>query len=351
MNKKTSGSIAAWIVASALGAAAVYPVLTRQLARLRNDEALTRLQHQARLDALSPALSLRVRRLEGLLASWETIGGCGAGTSTGAGGGIKWIGHSTSGGFFQLQELATYTRIQGAGDYILSLNNQVSKDLSEKWNFGVSVPILYKYYHTPFFGITSDFSNSGVGDMSVFLVRRLGEINDWTVTASLGLPTGTHDVSYRGTPFSQEKQLGIGKLTGGAAIDHTLDEIWGTIVLGGSFSYRGGQNELGNYRAPVGNLYAYSGYFVGPFVPALGLTLNRFFGVDRNLNAEQQEALFSVSGTFSLEWSTDWLAILGAVSLPYGWDVGGKQDEGGSNPLRPGLQPWTVGLGVTMSPF
>jgi hypothetical protein len=351
VHKKTNGGIAAWIVAAALGAAATYPILSRELARLRNDQALTRALRYARTTALTPALSLRVRRLDGLLSSWETIGGCGAGTSTGAGGGIKWIGHSTSGGFFQLQELATYTRIQGNGDYILSLNNQISKDLSEKWNFGVSVPVLYKYYHTPFFGITSDFSNSGVGDMSVFLVRRLGEINDWTVTASLGLPTGTHDVKFKGTPFSQEKQLGIGKLTGGGSIDHTLDETWGTIVLGGSFSYRGGENELGNYRGPVGNLYAYSGYFVGPFVPALGLTLNRFFGVDRNLGADQQEDLFTLAGTFSLEWSTDWIAILAAASAPYGWDVGGKQDAGGANPLHPGLLPWSVGLGVTMSPF
>jgi hypothetical protein len=349
VNKKTSGSIAAWMVASALGAAAVYPVLARQLAHFRNDEALTRLQHRARLDALSPALSLRVHRLEGLLASWETIGGCGAGTSTG-GGGIKWIGHSTSGGFFQLQELATYTRIKG-GDYILSLNNQVSKDLSEKWNFGVSVPLLYKYYHSPFLYIPDDISNSGLGDMSLFLVRRFGEINDTSVTATLGLPTGTHTAQFKGTYLSQEKQLGIGKVTGGLTVDHTLDEIWGTIVLGGSFNYRGGKNEIGDYRGPVGNIYAYSGYFVGPFVPALGLTLNRFFGVDRDLGVDQQEALFSLAGTASLEWSTDSIAILAAVSLPYGWDVGGAQDQGGTNPLRPGLQPWTAGLGVTVSPF
>lgn len=350
--KKTFGRAAAWLVASALGAAALYPLVEGQLARTRNAAGLARVQNSAHRsgEELTPALSLRVQRLEGLLASWETIGGCGAGTSTGAGGGIKWIGHSTSGGLFQLQELGTYTRING-GDYILSLNNQVSKDLSEKWNFGVSVPLVYKYYHTPFPVITSDFSNSGLGDMSVFLVRRLGEINDTTVTATLGLPTGTDYVGSKGTPFSQEKQLGIGRLTGGVIVDHTLDEIWGTIVLGGSFSYRGGENKYGNYRGPVGNLYAYSGYFVGPFVPALGLTLNRFFGVDRNLGSDQQENVFTVAGTFSLEWSTDWLAILGAVSLPYGWDVQGKQDQGGANPLHPGLQPWSVGLGVTVSPF
>jgi len=348
---KKPSSCAAACAAAALCVAAFYPLLESELARTRNAAQLARIRNTTHRsgEELTPALSLRVQRLEGLLSSWETIGGCGAGTSTGAGGGIKWIGRSTSGGLFQLQELGTYTRIKG-GDYILSLNNQISRDLGEKWNFGVSVPILYKYYHTPIPGVTSDFSNSGVGDMSVFLVRRLGEINDWTVTASLGLPTGSYYAGFKGTPFSQEKQLGIGRLTGGVAIDHTLDQIWGTIVLGGSFSYRGGENKYGNYRGPVANLYAYSGYFVGPFVPALGLTLNRFFGVDRSYGGDQQENVFTLAGTFSLEWSTDWLAILGAVSLPYGWDVQGQVEQG-TAPLKPGWQPWSVGLGVTVSPF
>jgi hypothetical protein len=91
---------------------------------------------------------------------------------------------------------------------------------------------------------------------------------------------------------------------------------------------------------------------MGPFVPALGLTVNHFFGVDRNLGAEQQENVFTLAGTFSLEWSADWIAILAAASLPYGWDVQGQADSGGSNaPLKPGWQPWSVGLGVTVSPF
>ena len=53
----------------------------------------------------------------------------------------------------------------------------------------------------------------------------------------------------------------------------------------------------------------------------------------------------------ALEWSTDWLAIIGGVSLPYGWEIGGKADPGTPNPLQAGLEPWTAALGVSVSPF
>ena len=138
---------------------------------------------------------------------------------------------------------------------------------------------------------------------------------------------------------------------GTLVLDHTLDEIWGLVVMGGSAGYCGGQNELGNYRAPVANVYCYAGYFMGPFVPSLGLTLQRFFGVDRDRGIDQEEQLSSLAGTAELEWSTDTIAILAGVSLPYGWEIGGAAAEGAVNRLHPGLQPWTAALGVTLSPF
>lgn len=344
----------AWLAAGFLCAAALYPFIVNQLAQRRNAKALEQVQRKfaARADsgcALAPAISLRERRLAGLLASWETIGGCGAGTSTGGGGGIKWIGRNTSGGLFQLISMAGYTHQKDG--YILSLNTQISRDLSEKWNFGFAVPLLYKYYRDPFPLLPVDISNSGVGDISALLTRRFGEINDTSLTLQVGFPTGTHDARYRTIALSQEKQLGLGKVTGTLILDHTLDQVWGLIVLGGTVGYRGGQNELYNYRAPVANIYAYAGYFMGPWVPSLGLTLQRFFGVDRDANQEQQEQLSSVIASAALEWSTDWLAIIGGVSLPYGWDIGGKAEPGTLNPLTPGLQPWTAAVGISVSPF
>lgn len=351
MNPKTGSRIGARFVAILLGLAALYPVASRQWAALRGERTLTRYQRSPATrasTALPPALSLRVQRLTGLLASWETIGGCGAGTSTGAGGGIKWIGRGTSGGLFQLQTLGTYTHLKDG--YILSLSNQVSRDLSEKWNAGFSVPLLYKYYRD-YYNLPVDVSNGGLGDVSAFLTRRFGEINNTALTLSVGFPTATHDARYKNDLLTQEKQLGIGKVTGTLVLDHTLDELWGIVVLGGSVGYRGGQNELGNYRAPVANVYGYAGYFMGPWVPSLGLTVQRFFGVDRDRTLDQQEQLTSIAATAEVEWSTDWLAILAGVSLPYGFEVGGAPAEGTANPLRAGFQPWTAALGVSLSPF
>jgi hypothetical protein len=185
--------------------------------------------------------------------------------------------------------------------------------------------------------------------VAAFLTRRFGEINDTTLTLLVGFPTGVNDASYKMDPLTQEKQLGLGKFTGSATVDHTFDKTWGLIVVGSSFAYRGGENQYGNYRAPSGAVYGYSGYFMGPWVPSLGLSLQHFFGVDRDRGLDQQVQLWSLAGTFELEWSTDWIAILGGVSLPIGWDEHGVVDGANSNPV--GLQPWTVGLGVTVSPF
>lgn len=318
-----------------------------------NEARIARLEDATRHGRFVPseqdgALSLRVARLEGMLSSWETIGGCGAGTTTGAGGGIKWIGRSVTGGLFQLQSLATYTHLSDG--YVLSLNSQISRDLGEKWNIGLSVPLLYKYYRD-LYNLPVDISNSGIGDVAGFLTRRFGEINDTTLTLLVAAPTGVHDATFRTILLTQEKQLGLGKVNGSVTLDHTIDKTWGVIVLGGMFGYRGGENELGSYRAPVASLYGYTGYFSGPWVPSLGLSLSHFFGIDRDRGLDQQGQLWAVTGTLALEWSNDWLAILGGVSLPVGWDTRGAVDGPKNSNQGAGFQPWTVGVGFTVSPF
>ncbi len=341
------------LVVGALAAAAAFPMLASERAARENTSRLqllgTRLAEiggrGARFDS---GLSLRASRLDGLLASWETIGGCGAGSSTGAGGGIKWIGRSATGGLFQLQSLATYTRLLDG--YNLSLSSQISRDLSEKWNLGLSVPVLYKYYRD-YYGLPVDVSNGGVGDVAASVTRRFGEINNTSLTLLVGFPTGAHDAKYKNDYLTQEKQLGLGKVTGAATLDHTIDETWGLIVLGGSFAYRGGENELGNFRAPAATAYSYGGYFLGPFVPSLGLGFTRYFGIDRDRGLEQTVQLMAVTGTFAIEWSNDSIAILAGVSLPYGWESKGSVAGGQNSNQGPGLQPWTAGLGFTISPF
>ena len=364
MNHAQGRGIGTWVVAGLLIAVAAFPLLERQRAAQRNAERVRRVDvalsegHAARFELDSVlslrvlslrALSLRVRRLSGLLASWETIGGCGAGSSTGSGGAVKWIGRSTHGGLFNQQVMASYLALDDG--YNLGLSAQFSRDLSDKWNIGLSVPLLYKYYRD-YYGLPLDISNSGFGDISAFVTRRFGEINDTALTLSLGVPTGVHDGRYRNDYLTQEKQLGAGRMSGGLTLDHTLDQDWGVAVLGASANYRGGENELGNYRAPVANAYGYCGYFLGPWVPSLGLTVQRFFGADRDRGLEQQVQLTSVTATLAMEWSTDWIAILAGASLPYGWEASAAPDGAAeSDRLGAGFQPWTVSVGISMSPF
>jgi hypothetical protein len=344
-------ALGAWLVACVFVAAASLPLLSAQRAAEKNAARVSRLQVAWAEGKAAPAgelaLSLRVSRLEGLLASWETIGGCGAGSSTGVGG-LKWIGRSVSGGLFNLQTLATYTHLSNG--YNVSFNTLVSWDMGEKWNAGFSVPLLYKYYRD-YLGERTDISNSGVGDVAGFLTRRFGEINATSLTLMVAAPTGVNNATFKTIPLTQEKQLGLGRVNGSLMLDHTLDKTWGLIVLGGSFGYRGGQNEFGNYRAPVAAVYGYTGYFAGPFVPSLGLSLSHFFGVDRDRGLDQEVQLWAATGTFAVEWSSDTLAILGGVSLPLGWSKRGVVDGAANADKDIALQPWVVGLGLTMSPF
>jgi hypothetical protein len=346
--------VGTWAVACALIAIALYPCVATELARSAAADRARRLERKLALRPFDswvsePSLNAPTRALEGLLASWETIGGCGAGSSTGGGGGVKWIGRSTTGGLFQLQTQASYMHLSDG--YNLTLNTQITRDLTEKWNVGLSVPVLYKYYRD-YYGLPVDVSNGGLGDISALLTRRFGEINDTSLTLSVGFPSGSYEAKYKNDPLTQEKQLGAGRFTGALMLDHTMDQQWGLIVLGSSLAYRGGENKLGNYRAPVGSVYGYLGYFLGPWVPSLGLTYQNFFGYDRDRGSEQEQRLMSVAGTVALEWSTDWLAILAGASLPYGFYSPHKSVDGEKSTLHgPGFQPWTVALGLSISPF
>ena len=348
-----SARLGAWFVAVSLVAVAVQPWVRTELARRDNEARLARVARRLRdrdpSPALAPEVSLRVRRLSPLLASWETVGGCGAGGSTSTGA-VKWIGHSTTGGLFQNITLLSYTGLENADN--IALTTQFSGDLSDQWNVGVLFPFLYKQYNS-YMGLPIDISNAGLGDINLLGTFKFGPINATSLTASLGLPTGTHDAAYKMDLLTQEKQLGIGKVTGSLALDHTLDQTWGVIVLGGLASWRGGKNDLGSYRAPMASLYGYAGYFAGPLVPAFGLTLSGFPVPDRDRGIDQDVPLLLLSPSLSLEWSTDWIALLGAFSLPFG--LYAKESSTpqslriGPNPT--GIQPWTATIGVSVSPF
>jgi hypothetical protein len=337
--------VVSWTLASLLASISVYPVVARRQAAQQATRRLEGLDANADLLAdaaewMDPRVSQRVQRLGPLLAGWESIGGCGAGGTGGTGTGVKWIGRNTTGGFFHSQFLFNYLTFKDGYNFIALAQIDRDIDTRQKWNAGVIVPFLYKYYNN-YLQLTPpvSISNAGLGDINIFLMRRFGPINATSVTAALGFPTGTHNATYKFEPLTQDKQLGLGNFTGSLLVDHIIDESWGLINLGALAAYRGGTNDLGSYRAPMGSIYTFAGYFLGRFVPALGLSVTGFAGKDQDRGIDQDLPLLLLSGNASIEWSTDDVAILGGVQFPFGIDAGFQ------------LQPWVVALGVSVSPF
>jgi hypothetical protein len=339
-----------WSLATALIAIALCPAWGRWQARRKVEQRLAAapMQPERLGEPLDIALSLRAERLGPLLMSWETIGGCGAGGTGGAGVGVKWIGHSTTGGLFNLMTQANYQHFSDGYNFIVS--SQISRDITPVWQVGVLVPYVYKYYRD-YLRLPTDISNSGLGDVNLLLTRRLGPINATALTLAVGLPTGAYDATYKGDPLTQEKQLGLGRATGSLILDHTIDESWGLIVLGGLAAYRGGENALGNYRSPTGSLYGYAGYFMGPFVPVLGLSVTHFLKPDRDRGQDQDVPLTLVAGSASIEWSNDVIAILAGISLPYSLRGTPQAPNTTAPPVLTGFQPWLAAIGITVSPF
>jgi hypothetical protein len=292
-----------------------------------------------------------------LLASWQTVGGCGASSATGAGVGVKWIGRGTSGGLFNVQTMSSYNRLLDPVDHTklehqLFVTTLLTRDLGDAWNVGVSIPYVYKFLLNPYGeigGRIMDLSNGGLGDMSLQATRKFGTIRDTLVTLSVGLPTGKFDTTYKMKPLRQHQQLGFGKLSGGLTVDHVMDKIWGLVVVGASAGYRGGENRMSNYRAPSGSAYAFTGYFLGPLVPSVGVSVTGFLGHDRDQSEEENSGLFILSPTAALEWSTDWIAVLAGFSLPYQYDGVRLRDGMPKSPWSFGA--WTMSLGITVSPF
>lgn len=306
-----------------------------------------------------PAYLLRLPEASGLLASWQTVGGCGAGAGSGNGAGVKWIGRNVTGGLFNIQEQVLYTSLgeKGYPERNFFVNTLITSDITEKWNIGVNVPYIYKYLNDPLHmggpGVPPlDYSNAGLGDVSLQVTRRLGRINDLTLTGIVGLPTGTYDARFTpgSPPLNQTQQIGFGRPNASLVLDHTLDRVWGLMVVGGTASYRGGKNSLDSYRAPSATAYGYVGYFWGPFVPSFGLSLTGFYGHDTDQNSVQYTPLAALAANASIEWTNTYFAVLLAGSLPYKYD--GLYRDDSQNPRSPwGFIPWTVALGLAAAPF
>jgi hypothetical protein len=304
-----------------------------------------------------PALVMRVEESDAFVASWQTVGGCGAGSGGGSSIGLKWIGHNVRGGLFNVQEQITYTKIGEPNypEYNFFSNTLITRDIGEKWNVGVNLPYSYKYLVDPQHlgqpGVAPvDYSNAGLGDISLLLTRRLGRINALSLTGMVGMPTGVYDAKIGTSVLNQRQQIGFGAWTGGLTLDQTFDEVWGLWVIGGNLAYRGGTNDIHDYRAPSASHYGYVGYFLGPLVAAAGISVTGYWGHDRDKDTPMSTPWASFAANLSLEWSADWIAVLVAGSVPYGY-IGHDLPAEGTQVPAWGWLPWTVSLGIAVSPF
>lgn len=330
-------------VVGILAAVALWPVLDRALARRQNERRLQALEAIADRLPAAPAsgacLTLPPVRQEVPLASWGSIGGCGAGggAASGPGGAITWVGRNVTGGLLDTQCLLTETLAKG-NSYATVLA-RLGASPAPRWGVALYVPVLYKVGDVTVLGQSKTARIAGFGDVSIEASRRFGNSGAHRLALIASTPAGAHDAVRQGIVLPQHLQLGSGTVGATAQYQYTRDRDWGLMLLQGTVDYGGWQNSIGDRRAPSATASTFVGYLLGPFVPAGGLTL---FGKpmhDRERGADKPETrdpLFMLIPSVGLEWSTDVLALYLAGTL-------GLSTHG--------VESTTVGLGISSSLF
>ena len=346
---KSPFRFAATALVLALAAVALYPVADRALAQRRARQQLRALEtvvaRKVRPPVTSqtpeiPASLLTVRE-EIPLASWGSIGGCGAGggSSSGPGGGIKWVGRNVTGGLLDVQCLPSETWSHGNSFSTFLTRFGVSP--TQRWGLALYAPVLYKVgdVTVPLTGQTKTARIAGFGDFNFELSRKLGRTGAHLLSLIASAPLGAHDAVRQGIVLPQYLQLGSGVVGATAQYQYTRDRDWGLMLMGGTLNYGGWENSIGDWRAPSATASTHVGYIVGPLVPSAGLTL---FGKpvhDRERGANRlasNDPLFMMVPTLGLEWSSDWVAFFLAGTLGLS---------------AHGLESTTLGLGVSSSLF
>ncbi len=326
---------AAGALVLSLAALALVPLVDRALARR---EAAREVRALAAAPAPSAAgevpagadpAPLLALRTAPPLASWGSIGGCGAGGgATAPGGVLRWIGRNVTGGLVDVQVITTQSASKG-NDFT-TIAPRLATNLDPSWRLALNVPVLYKAGPVSVLGAEKTARLAGFGDVGVELARRLGAIGSHQVTLIAIAPTGAADAVRQGIVLPQHLQLGAGVPGATLQYEHTQDRDWGLVLLGGSATYNGWQNEIGDFRAPSATAHAFVGYLAGPLVPSAGLTLfgkarhDRERGADRPADRDPRIMLLPSVG---LEWSSEWVAVLAGAIL--GLSPGGVQSVSG----------------------
>ncbi|HXU80276.1 MAG TPA: hypothetical protein VN914_02690 [Polyangia bacterium] len=289
---------------------------------------------------IAPALTLAVR-LPGQapLASWATVGGCGAGGSSASapGGGIQWVGRHVTGGLVDAQALTTQTFAHG--NQFTAVSTRLGTSVTERFGLALNVPVLYKVGDVTVLGATKTARLSGFGDLSLELSYKLGAIGAHQLMLIGSAPTGSHDAVRQGIVLPQHLQLGAGVPGATLQYQHTRDRDWGLVLVGATANYAGWENSIGDWRSPSATAYGYAGYILGRWVPSAGLTLfgkpmhDRERGADR---PDHLDPLMMVVPSLALEWSSDWIAVLPAATVGISYN---------------GLESVSLGLGISSSLF
>ncbi len=286
-----------------------------------------------------PGVAQRRGGAHPLLASWASVGGCGAagGSASAPGGGIKWIGRNVTGGWLDAQAITTHTFAQG--NRFTNLATRLALSPTLRLDLALNVPIVYKVGDVNVLGAARTARISGFGDVSVEASYRLGPIQDHQLMLIASLPTGSADAVRQGVVLPQALQLGAGVPGVVLQYEHTRDHDWGLLVAGGTVSYNGWENAIGDYRAPSATAYAHAGYMMGRWVPSAGLTLfgkpihDRERGADRPHDRDPLVTLVTSAG---IEWSSDWIALLPAATAAFSPN---------------GFESLSLGLGIASSMF
>jgi hypothetical protein len=170
------------------------------------------------------------------LTPWASIGGCGAGGSGGAGSGeVKWIGRGESGGLLDLQVLSNLeigqTRRNMAFAPRLTIKPSYTSSLS------LTIPVLSK---EALFQPQTNLDprtevTGGIGDLLIDYSKSFGISGEYSLQASLTLPTGQYDI-VRGAESSPEVlsntlQLGSGVYTASLGLGYVRDFDKGMLLI------------------------------------------------------------------------------------------------------------------------
>jgi hypothetical protein len=331
----------------AMAASALWPVADRVLAQRRVRRQLHALEGVAARQEAGPSVRSPVDgprpllpvREEIPLASWGNIGGCGAGggSASSPGGGIKWVGRNVTGGLVDVQCLPSETLAHG--NSFSTFSTRLGGSPAQRWGLAVYVPTLYKRGDVTVLGQTKSAGIAGFGDVSLEVSRKLGVSGQHYLALIGSTPTGAHDAVRQGIVLPQHLQLGSGVPGITGQYQYTRDRDWGLMLLGGTVSYAGWENSIGDYRAPSATASAHVGYLLGRFVPSTGLTLFGKPAHDRERGAARpasNDPLVMLIPGVGLEWSSDWVAFFMGATLGLS---------------QHGLESTTLGLGVSSSLF